>query len=52
VNDYHSRCGRWDELLDAPDEDWRNLLAAQPDEPEDWRALARRGGFPTPADLS
>src|SRR5204863_3857194 len=43
------RCGLWDELLDAHDEDWRDLLAAQPDEPEDWRALARRGGFPTPA---
>ena len=43
------RCGLWDELLDARDEDWRELLSAQPDEPEDWRALARRGGFPTPA---
>ena len=43
------RCGLWDELLDARDEDWRDLLVAQPDEPEDWRALARRGGFPTPA---
>ena len=43
------RCGLWDELLDARDEDWRDLLAAQPDEPEDWRARARRGGFPTPA---
>jgi uncharacterized protein len=43
------RCGLWDELLGARDEDWRDLLAAQPDEPEDWRALARRGGFPTPA---
>jgi uncharacterized protein len=43
------RCGLWDELLDARDEDWRDLLAAQPNEPEDWRALARRGGFPTPA---
>ena len=43
------RCGLWDELLDGRDEDWRDLLAGQPDEPEDWRALARRGGFPTPA---
>lgn len=43
------RCGLWDELLDARDEDWLGLLSAQPDEPEDWRALARRGGFPTPA---
>lgn len=28
---------------------WLDLLAAQPDEPEDWRGLARSGGFPTPA---
>ncbi len=43
------RCGLWDELLAARDEEWRDLLAAQPDTPEDWRALAHRGGFPTPA---
>ncbi len=43
------RCGLWDELLGARDEEWRDILAAQPDEPDDWRALARRGGFPTPA---
>lgn len=43
------RCGLWEELLAAPDEAWLDLLKAQPDEPEDWRALARRGGFPTPA---
>jgi predicted AAA+ superfamily ATPase len=42
-------CGVWDELLAADDEEWRGLLAAQPDQPEDWRELARRGGFPTPA---
>jgi predicted AAA+ superfamily ATPase len=43
------RCGPWDELLAARDQDWRDVLAAQREEPEDWRALARRGGFPTPA---
>jgi hypothetical protein len=43
------RCGVWEELLAAPEEEWIGLLSAQPDEPEDWRALARRGGFPTPA---
>src|SRR6266853_436189 len=43
------RCGLWDELLAAPDAQWRDLLAAEPDAPEDWRMLARRGGFPTPA---
>jgi predicted AAA+ superfamily ATPase len=42
-------CGRWDELLATPDADWRDLLAGGPDLPEDWRALARRGGYPTPA---
>jgi len=43
------RCGLWDELLKARDEDWLDIVSAQPDEPEDWRELARRGGFPTPA---
>jgi predicted AAA+ superfamily ATPase len=43
------RCGVWDELLGAQDRDWRDLLAAQPDNADDWHALARRGGFPTPA---
>jgi predicted AAA+ superfamily ATPase len=45
--------GRWDDLLAAPEREWADVLAASPAEPEDWRALARRGGFPTPAiDLS
>lgn len=43
------RTGRWDELLEAADEDWLEVLAADAEAPEDWRALARRGGFPTPA---
>jgi hypothetical protein len=43
------RCGLWRELLDEPEASWLDLLAAQPDEPEEWRALALRGGFPTPA---
>lgn len=43
------RAGRWQELLDAHDEDWLDLLAGTRDESEDWRALARRGGYPTPA---
>lgn len=43
------RCGRWEEVLGTPDQDWLDLLAAPTGEPEDWRALARRGGFPTPA---
>ena len=43
------RCGIWDELLATPDEDWLDLVAAQPDDAENWQDLARRGGFPTPA---
>lgn len=43
------RCGIWDELLSTPDGQWLDLVSAQEEAPEDWRALARRGGFPTPA---
>ncbi len=41
--------GRWEELLATPDAQWRDLLAAEDDSADDWRALAYRGGFPTPA---
>ena len=43
------RCGIWEELFATPDRDWLDLVAAQPDTKEDWRDLARRGGFPIPA---
>ena len=43
------RGGIWEELLATPDHEWLDLLAARPGETEDWRALALRGGFPTPA---
>jgi hypothetical protein len=43
------RCGVWEELLSAGENAWLELLAAQPEEREDWRVVARRGGFPTPA---
>ena len=43
------RGGLWDELLEARDEDWPDRIAAHPALPEDWRLLARRGGFPSPA---
>ena len=43
------RGGIWEELLGARDEEWLDLMAAHPGEPADWRALARRGGFPLPA---
>lgn len=43
------RCGIWEELISTPDGDWFDLVSDQPDTRQDWRALARRGGFPTPA---
>ena len=43
------QAGRWEELLDTPDEGWRDLLSGGDAHEEDWRALAHRGGFPTPA---
>ena len=43
------QCGRWEELLAAPDSAWREVLAGEKGMEEDWRALALRGGFPTPA---
>jgi uncharacterized protein len=42
-------CGIWDDLIASADAEWFDLLAAQPGESEDWKALALRGGFPTPA---
>lgn len=41
--------GRWDALLAAADDDWANVLGEDAAEAEDWRALASRGGYPTPA---
>lgn len=43
------RCGIWDELLAASDDDWPEIVDRQPVEPEDWGRLAQKGGFPTPA---
>ena len=42
-------CGIWDDLLQTNDEEWLEVVAGGPAEPEDWRALVRRGGFPDPA---
>lgn len=39
----------WEQLLDTDHREWIDLLRSAPVEPEDWRALARRGGFPVPA---
>jgi predicted AAA+ superfamily ATPase len=43
------RAGIWDELLDAKDDEWRDVVAAQQVAREDWRPLARHGGYPVPA---
>lgn len=43
------RAGIWDELLDAGDDDWPDVVRAQRVPSEDWKALALRGGYPTPA---
>ena len=42
-------CGRWEQLLSTPDSQWKELLATDDAGVEDWTALARRGGFPTPS---
>ena len=43
------RGGIWQELLDAKDDEWPELIASQRIAREDWQALARRGGYPVPA---
>jgi predicted AAA+ superfamily ATPase len=43
------RAGIWDELVAAADDDWLEVVRSQRVEAEDWQALARRGGYPTPA---
>jgi predicted AAA+ superfamily ATPase len=44
-----ARPAAWEELVRTGDDDWVDVLRARPDDEEDWRAVARRGGFPTPA---
>jgi len=43
------RGGLWPELSAAEDASWREVLGDHDAEPEDWKRLTRRGGFPTPA---
>lgn len=43
------RAGLWPELLATADAGWRDLVAASTSDRMDWRVLARRGGYPTPA---
>jgi len=41
--------GCWEQLFDAADDAWPEIVRAGGADTEDWRALARRGGYPTPA---
>jgi predicted AAA+ superfamily ATPase len=43
------QCGIWEELVAADESGWQAIIERQDVEKEDWRALALRGGFPTPA---
>jgi predicted AAA+ superfamily ATPase len=43
------QCGIWEELVAADESEWQAIIERQDVEKEDWRALALRGGFPTPA---
>ncbi len=43
------RTGLWEELLSTQHEAWIELLQTAKEKAEDWRGLALRGGFPTPA---
>jgi predicted AAA+ superfamily ATPase len=43
------RTGIWQELLDASDDEWPDVVTSQQVAREDWRTLARRGGYPVPA---
>lgn len=43
------RAGVWSDLLAAADAQWPDIISRQDVGPEDWRRLARRGGYPVPA---
>jgi predicted AAA+ superfamily ATPase len=43
------RVGLWDELLGAKDDRWNDVIASHDAKPENWKQLALRGGYPTPA---
>ena len=48
-------CGVWDELVSIPEKDWVDLIIEESideiavDNNQDWRTLAKRGGYPIPA---
>ena len=44
-----ARCGLWDRFFETPQRDWLEMLRAERLPREDWRDLARRGGFPPAA---
>ena len=44
-----ARCGLWDRFFETPQQDWIDMLNAERLPREDWRDLARRGGFPPAA---
>lgn len=39
----------WEALLTTPATDWRDRFLAETAPRDDWRAVVRRGGYPTPA---
>jgi predicted AAA+ superfamily ATPase len=41
--------GLWSNLIDAGDDEWGAVVDGSEAPPADWREVARRGGFPTPA---
>lgn len=43
------RCGIWERLFEAPDDQWLEVVSESSSTEDDWRALVRRGGFPVPA---
>ena len=43
------RCGIWERLFEAADDQWLEVVSESGSTEDDWRALARRGGFPVPA---
>lgn len=42
------RAGCWEELVEVDDDNWLDILT-NASHKEDWKSLARRGGYPTPA---
>jgi predicted AAA+ superfamily ATPase len=43
------RAGTWEELFAAKDDEWLDVVRSSTAPAEDWRAFAKRGGYPTPA---